>query len=69
MIIQEKTLRLIKEVYRILQASWPMEQSQIHTQLVKKGALSNNLEGYKILTDALVKARQEGLIPWDWIKD
>jgi len=69
MVIQGKTLQLIKDAYRVLQSSWPMTQSQIYTQLIKRGALPNTLEGHKVLTDALIRARQEGLIPWDWIKD
>jgi len=69
MVIKGRTLRLIKAVYRILQNSRPMTQGQIYTQLIKRGDPSNTLDGNKILADALVKARQEGLIPWAWIKE
>ncbi len=69
MVIRGETLQLIKEAYRVLRLYWPMTQSQIYTQMIKKGALSNTLEGHKILTDALLRARLEGLIPWDWIKN
>jgi DNA topoisomerase VI subunit A len=67
--MRDKTLKLIEAAYQALQEYHPMTLRQCYYQLVSKHFLDNNLNQYKRLSNALVKARQQGLIPWDWIED
>ncbi len=69
MALQEKTLKLIIEVKNILEEHNPMTLRQIYYQLVSKQVIENKRNAYVRLSNALVKARQERLIPWEWIED
>lgn len=64
-----KTMALIQEAYNALAENHPMTVRQVYYQLVSRQVLENNRGRYQALCDALVYARQEGIIPWDWIED
>lgn len=67
--MRDKTIKLIEAAYEVLQEYNPMTLRQCYYQLVSKHVIDNNISQYKRLSGALVKARKEGLIPWDWIED
>lgn len=67
--IQRKTIRLIDEAYAILSEHKPMTLRQVYYQLVSRQVIKNNRGSYQAVSNALVYARQEGLIPWGWIED
>lgn len=64
-----KTQRLIEIAHAILADNWPMTIRQIYYQLVSRQVIENNRSRYQAVSDALVAARREGLIPWSWIED
>jgi len=66
---QKKTIDLINAAYEILSAFNPMTVRQVYYQLVSRQVIKNNQGQYKAVSDALVYARQEGIIPWNWIED
>lgn len=67
--MQDKTLQLIEDAYQVLAEYNPMTLRQCYYQLVSKHVIDNNMSQYKRLSNALVQARQQGLIPWEWIED
>src|SRR5207302_718395 len=64
-----KTTTLISTARAILQAGHPMTVRQCYYQLVSRQVIKNNRGQYQAVSKALVAARQEGIIPWDWIED
>lgn len=64
-----KTQNLIQAAYDILAAYNPMTVRQVYYQLVSKQIIDNNRSQYQAVSNALVDARKEGLIPWGWIED
>lgn len=46
-----------------------MTLRQVHYRLAATQVIENTLNQYKCLSTTLVKARQSGLIPWEWIED
>jgi hypothetical protein len=64
-----KTLKLLEIAVEVLTAHHPMTVRQVYYQLVSRQVIENNRGQYQAVSNALVKARQEGLIPWDWIED
>jgi hypothetical protein len=64
-----KTIRLINVAVEILTAHHPMTGRQIYYQLVSRHVIQNNRGQYQAVSTALVDARKEGVIPWDWIED
>ena len=64
-----KTIRLIEEAQLVLTEHHPMTVRQVYYQLVSRQVLENNRGRYQALSNALVNARQEGVIPWGWIGD
>jgi hypothetical protein len=46
-----------------------MTVREIHYALVAALIIENTIQNYKAVSRALVKARKEGLIPWDLIED
>ena len=66
--LQEKTLTLINNAKAILAAHNPMTVRQVYYQLVSR-QVENNRNRYQAVSDAIVKARQQGIIPWEWIED
>jgi len=65
----EKTEQIINTAYEILSAFNPMTVRQVYYQLVSRQVIKNNRSQYQAVSNALVKARQEGIILWDWIED
>lgn len=64
-----KTLRLIDAACEVLTAHHPMTVRQVYYQLVSGQVIKNTLSQYKAVSNALVDARKEGVIPWEWIED
>lgn len=69
MALQNKTIELINHAYNILSEYNPMTLRQVYYQLVARHVIDNKLSEYKRLSGALVKARQDCMIPWEWIED
>ena len=66
---QQKTLDLISAARGILELQNPMTLRQTYYQLVARHIIDNNKNEYQKLSNALVWARQQELIPWGWIED
>lgn len=66
---QAKTQRIIDQAVEILKAYSPMTVRQVFYQLVSRQVVENTRGAYQGVSDALVAARREGLIPWDSIED
>jgi len=64
-----KTIRLIETARDILAEQNPMTVRQVYYQLVSRQVIKNNRGAYQAVSNALVDARREGLIPWEWIED
>ncbi|MBA7480313.1 hypothetical protein ES707_15764 [subsurface metagenome] len=64
-----KTLKLIEIAKEILAELHPMTVRQVYYQLVSRQVIKNNRGQYQAVSNALVSARREGLIPWEWIED
>ena len=67
--MRDKTLKLIEAARKVLSEYNPMTLRQVYYQLVSRHIIDNNRGEYQRLSNALVKARQEGLIHWYWIED
>jgi hypothetical protein len=67
--IRVKTKELIEAAWRVLAESHPMTLRQCYYQLVSKQIIPNNRGSYQTLGRALVEARKQDMIPWDWIED
>ncbi|MBE3585469.1 MAG: ABC transporter substrate-binding protein [Thermoanaerobacter sp.] len=67
--MRDRTLKLIEAAAEVLAEHRPMTLRQVYYQLVSRHVIQNNRNEYQRLSNALVKARQEGIIPWDWIED
>lgn len=67
--IHKKTVELIRSAHHVLEEYHPMTLRQVFYRLVSLQVLKNTYGRYKALSRALVTARQEGMIPWDWIED
>ncbi|HEY8666434.1 MAG TPA: hypothetical protein VIL86_07205 [Tepidisphaeraceae bacterium] len=65
----KKTQKLIDVAQKILAEHHPMTVRQVYYQLVSRQGIKNNRGRYQAVSDALVAARREGIIPWDWIED
>jgi len=64
-----KTLKLIEVAKNILAEGYPMTVRQVFYQLISRQAIKNNRGQYQAVSNALVDARREGVIPWEWIED
>jgi hypothetical protein len=74
--MHEQTQKIIQTAYDMLAALNPpgatttkMTVRQIFYQLLTPKIIDNNKGGYQKVSNALVKARQDGTIPWHWIED
>lgn len=67
--VRTKTAAKMMAAYKVLQQDCPMTLRQVFYRMVAAQILPNNVREYKSLGRALVKARQAGLIPWDWMED
>src|SRR5947199_5783654 len=66
---QQKTQHIIDEAKDILSSFHPMTVRQVYYQLVARQVVENTRSRYQAISDALVEARRDGSIPWDWIED
>ena len=64
-----KTLELIKIATDILAEGHPMTVRQVYYQLISRQVIKNNRSQYQAVSNALVDARRDGSIPWEWIED
>jgi hypothetical protein len=64
-----KTERLIATSVEILQAHRPMTVRQVYYQLVSRQVIENSRGAYQSVSKALIGARQDGIVPWEWIED
>jgi len=64
-----KTLAILDAAQAILAEAHPMTVRQVYYQLVSRQVIENNRGQYQAVSIALVGARKEGVIPWDWIED
>ena len=64
-----KTLAILETAQTVLAEHHPMTVRQVYYQLVSRQVIENNRGQYQAVSDALVYARQEEIIPWDWIED
>jgi hypothetical protein len=70
MSFQAKTMKIIETAREILaSADSPMTVRQVYYQLVSRQVVENNRNRYQSVSDALVKARQQEILPWEWIED
>ena len=67
--LHKKTQAIIEQAWQILAAHNPMTVRQVYYQLVSRQVIKNNRSQYQAVSNALVKARKEGMIPWNWIED
>ncbi|HJU19085.1 MAG TPA: hypothetical protein VJ770_21730 [Stellaceae bacterium] len=64
-----KTVALIGTAAEILASHHPMTVRQVFYRLVSRQVIENSRGTYQAVSKALVAARCEGLIPWEWIED
>ena len=64
-----KTDLLIAEAHAVLSESNPMTLRGLFYQLVGRQVVKNTSGQYTALGRAMVAARKEDLIPWEWIED
>jgi hypothetical protein len=64
-----KTIALIDTARAILAEHHPMTVRQVYYQLVSRQLIENNRSQYQAVSNALVAARKEGTIRWEWIED
>jgi len=64
-----KTQALIAAAVKVLQEHNPMTVRQVYYQLVSRQVIDNNRGSYQAVSKALVAARREAVIPWEWIED
>lgn len=64
-----KTLALIDTARAILAEHRPMTVRQVYYQLVSRQVIDNTRAQYQAVSNALVDARKDGTIPWEWIED
>ncbi len=65
----EKTITIVETAREILAQHHPMTVRQVYYQLVSRQVIENNRSQFQAPSNALVWARQEGLISWEWIED
>jgi len=67
--MHKKTLELIESARAVLAEYHPMTVRQVFYQLVSRLVLKNAEQQYKQLSRHLTTAREEGIIPDEWIED
>jgi hypothetical protein len=65
----EKTRALINVAIEVLREHHPMTLRQVYYQLVSRQVVEKSRNSYQAVGRALVGARQDRAIPWDWIED
>ena len=67
--LHAKTVELIEAAQAVLAEYNPQTVRQVFYALVSSQALKNTKAEYNRTINALVKARKDGTIPWEWIED
>lgn len=65
----QKTKTILETAKSILEVHNPMTVRQVYYQLVSRQVIENNRSQYQAVSVALVGARKDGFIPWEWIED
>ena len=65
----QKTVTILETARSILETHNPMTLRQLYYQLVSRQVIENNRGQYQAVSIALVGARKEGFIPWEWVED
>jgi hypothetical protein len=65
----DKTTNIIAAAKAALEIDRPMTVRQVYYKLVSDQIIENNRSQYQAVSKALVAARKEGVIPWDWMID
>lgn len=60
---------IIFSAYQTLQPEHPMTVRQVYYALFSQGIVKNSKKDYNQVMNALVKGRQIGIIPWNWVED
>jgi hypothetical protein len=66
---QAKTQQRLDVAIEVLTEHHPMTVRQVYYQLVSRQVVENSRGMYQAVSDLLVQARKEGIIPWEWIED
>jgi len=64
-----KTLKVLDAAVKILAENRPMTVRQVFYRLVAAQVVENCRSQYQAVSNILVDARKEGIVPWDWIED
>lgn len=64
-----KTLAMLDVAREVLTANHPMTVRQVYYQLVSRQVIENNRGQYQAVSNLLVDARKDGVIPWAWVED
>jgi len=67
--VEKKTEERLKAVQEILGEHRPMTVRQLYYQLVSRQVIENKRTMYQATSKLLVEARQDWIIPWEWIED
>ena len=67
--IHDETKRLVDAAFGILGAEQPMTLRQLFYRMVSLELILNEQRAYKRVIDHVGKARERGVIPWEWIVD
>lgn len=65
----QKTMAIVMTAKEILAHHHPMTVRQAYYQLVSRQVIENSRTQYQAVSNALVWARRQGIIPWSWIED
>ena len=65
----EQTREMLRVAGVVLKDYRPQTVRQVYYQLVSRQVIDNNRSQYQRVSTLLVKARQDGSIPWHWIED
>jgi len=64
-----KTQAMLDAAVEVLTENNPMTVRQVYYQLVSRQVIENCRTAYQAVSNLLVDARKDAIIPWDWIED
>lgn len=67
--MQAKSQERLQVALEVLRENNPMTVRQVYYQLVSRQVIKNTRTMYQAVSNLLVDARKEGVIPWEWIED
>lgn len=65
----QKTIQIMAAARAVLAEYNPMTVRQVYYRLVSAQIIDNTRSEYQGVSRALITARQQGIIPWEWIED